>query len=110
MYLQPVRRWPLVVPQPAPLLRAVIALCVGVLSTAACPLPIARTEALSAPVAGVLRQSDGAPISGARLSVSTDIDDSACAHAVLETTTDSAGAFRFPGTEKRYSVQWVVQT
>jgi len=72
------------------------------------PAPNPHTEALSAPVVGVLRQSDGAPISGARVRVSTDYDDSVCARATLETTTDSAGTFRLPGTEKRYRIRWVV--
>jgi hypothetical protein len=92
----------------APVLTAAIAVCFLTLCTAACPLPIAHTEALSAPVAGVLRRSDGTPIPGARVAVSTDYDDSVCAHAALETTTDSAGTFRLSGTEKRYRVMWVV--
>jgi hypothetical protein len=91
-----------------PGLPSAVALCFLTLGTAACPLPIAHTEVLSAPVVGVLSRSDGTRISGARVAVSTDYDDSVCAHAALETTTDSAGTFRLPATQKRYRVSWVV--
>ena len=92
----------------APGLTATTAVCFLTLCTAACPLPIAHTEAPTAPVVGVLRRSDGTRISGTRVAVSTDDHDSVCAHATLETTTDSTGTFRLPGTEKRYGVMWVV--
>ena len=78
------------------------------LLTVACPIPIAHTEALSPPVVGLFRQSDDKPIAGARVAVSIEYNDSACAHPIQETTTDTAGVFRLPTTEKRYSVNWVV--
>ena len=102
------RRCALVMSRRAYLLRAVIGLSLVVLCTEACPIPIAHTEALSPPVVGVLRGSDGVLISGARVTVATEYDDSACARAALETTTGAAGTFRLPTTEKRYGVMWVI--
>jgi hypothetical protein len=85
-----------------------IAACVLAPWTAACPLPIAHTESLSAPVAGVLRRSDGTPLPGAVVAVSPEDRDSTCANAALRTTTDSAGTFQLPAFQKRYSVVWLI--
>ena len=75
---------------------------------AACPLPIAHTEALSAPLTGIYLRTDGTRVSGAVASISTDGRDTTCARGIMRTVTDSAGVFRFPGTEKRYRVVWVI--
>ena len=89
-------------------LQAVIGVCLIGLCTAACPLPVAHTEVLAAPVVGTLRQDDGTAIAGARVAVSTELGDSACMQPAHETTTDSLGEFRLPAIEKRYSVTWVI--
>jgi len=86
---------------------ALIVVLLGPL-TAACPLPIARTETLSAAVTGLLVGSDGTPRPGVEIAVSTAWDDSLCAAGVVRATTDSAGRFRLPGTQKRYRVTWLV--
>jgi hypothetical protein len=75
---------------------------------AACPLPIAHTEATSAPVVGRLVRDDGRPIAGADVAITTQWGDGACAKPALRTTTDSAGAFHLAGTEKTYKVAWIV--
>lgn len=78
------------------------------LCTAACPLPIAHTEVLAAPVVGTIRKDDGTAVADARVAVSITWGDTACMQAPRETTTDSAGMFELPGIGKQYSVTWVV--
>ena len=75
---------------------------------AGCPLPVARTETVSGPVVGLLFHTDGTPRPGAEVVVSTEWADTLCTAAVLRTTTDSTGAFRFPPTQRHYDVTWVV--
>lgn len=73
-----------------------------------CPLPIPRTEALSASLTGIVLGSDGTPVPQADVVVSTEHGDSACARATLRTLTDSMGTFRLPGIQERYGVTWFV--
>src|SRR5436853_7106829 len=75
---------------------------------AGCPLPVARTETVPGRVVGLLFRTDGTPRSGAAVAVSTEWTDTLCTAAVLRTTTDSTGAFRFPPTRRHYDVTWVV--
>lgn len=74
----------------------------------ACPLPIARTEATSAPVTGRLVRADGTPLSDSEIAVSTEWGDVTCTKPVSRTRTNSAGVFRLEGTEKRYETTWFV--
>src|SRR5206468_8989499 len=85
-----------------------IATCILALCTAACLLPIAHTETLSAPLSGVLRRSDGTPLPGAVVAMSPEYRDSTCANATPRTTTDSAGTFQLPAFQKRYRVPWLI--
>ena len=73
-----------------------------------CPLPIARTEAASAPVIGRLLREDGTPVAGASLAVSTEWDDGGCTSAVTRTRSDRSGRFELPGTEAHYRTTWFV--
>lgn len=82
--------------------------CVVAPAIAACPLPVKRTEALSGPVSGQVIQADGTARAGAAVVVSTEWDDTLCAAAAARTTTDSNGGFQLPGTQKHYSVTWVI--
>src|SRR5256885_15396389 len=70
---------------------------------AACPLPITHTETVSAPMVGVLRQSDGTPVGG----VPVVIAGSDCSRPAHSGTTDSAGGFSFPAAEQTHHVLWV---
>lgn len=72
---------------------------------AGCPLPIAHTETLSAPMVGVVQWTNGTPLSGAQIAVYTA---DRCEGIALSTTTDSLGAFAFPRIRKRYGVMWVI--
>ena len=75
---------------------------------AACPLPIARTEATSAPVVGTIVWADGTPESELDVAASTGWGESACNQVVARSRTTGSGAFELPGTEKHYSTTWVV--
>ena len=94
--------------RPKPCRSVAIAACILAPCTAACPLPIAHTETLSAPLSGVLRRSDGTPLPGAVVAMSPEYRDSTCANATLRTTTDSAGTFQLPAFQKRYRVAWLI--
>src|SRR5256885_5452944 len=94
--------------RPEPCRAVAIAACILGPCTAACPLPIAHTETLSAPLSGVLRRSDGTPLPGAVVAMSPEYRDSTCANATLRTTTDSAGTFQLPAFQKRYRVAWLI--
>src|SRR5437660_7995061 len=87
--------------------RPVLALCLFI-CTAACPLPIGRTESPSAPISGQIFQSDGTPLPRATIAVSTEWGDTSCTKAILRSTTDSMGGFHMPGTQKHYSVTVVI--
>jgi len=78
------------------------------LALAACPLPVARTEATSAPIVGTIMWADGTPASGLEVGVSTDWDDAPCTRPAVHSRTDQSGAFQLPGTEKRYSTTWFI--
>ena len=65
-------------------------------------LPIHWSEPLSPAVVGVVRDETGAPLGGVRVGVATQYGGSSCARPAVETTTDSAGAFRLPATERRH--------
>lgn len=75
---------------------------------AGCPVPLARTEALSASLVGSLHYSNGTPVAGAQVVVTTDYADTACARVAGRTVTDSAGGFRLAGIQQRYRVTWVI--
>ena len=75
---------------------------------AACPLPIARTEATSAPVVGNVAWADGRPASGLEIAISTGWSDAACTAPALRERADAAGIFRLPGTTKRYETTWFI--
>lgn len=87
---------------------ACIAVCCLAPCLAGCPVPLATTEVLSPPIAGVLLDSIGLPVPNARVVVATGFQDSACAPFVQRATTDSAGSFHFTSFEKRHRVTWVV--
>lgn len=87
---------------------ATIVICALAPCTAGCPLPIAHTETLSPPLVGVFTHDDGTPVPGARVAVSSEWGDAACVHATRLTTTDSAGLFRLPATEKRHRILWII--
>lgn len=74
----------------------------------ACPLPLARTEAVSAPIAGRFLRDDGRPLANLEVAVSTEWQEGGCAKAALRTRTDSSGAFRLAGSAKHYEVTWFV--
>src|SRR5438046_5698200 len=94
--------------RPSPCRSVAIAACILAPCTAACPLPIAHTETLSAPLSGVLRRSDGTPLPGAVVAMSPEYRDSTCANDTLRTTTDSAGTFQLPAFQKRYRLACLV--
>jgi hypothetical protein len=75
---------------------------------AGCPLPIARTETASAPVVGSILLADGTPASGLEIRVSTEWNDDHCVKPVVHASTDAAGQFQLPATEKHYSTTWFV--
>jgi hypothetical protein len=71
-----------------------------------CFLPIHYSETGSPVVVGEYRGADGRPVAGARVAVSHDYDDVACAKAVTETTTDDRGVFRLQSTTIRH--RWLL--
>jgi hypothetical protein len=76
---------------------------------AACPLPIPYTERTSPPVTGVVERSDGTRVAGAPVAVVGGGGSShACGRALIATTTNAAGAFTLPPTERRHRVFWAV--
>jgi hypothetical protein len=78
-------------------------LSTAVLTSVAGCLPIPRSESLAPPVLGVYRGSTGSPLPGARLALSTEVNDSSCSKPAQTTTTDSAGSFTLPRTTLRHS-------
>jgi hypothetical protein len=62
-------------------------------------LPFSRSYIASPPIVGVYHAETGEPLGGVQLAISTVSGDSRCASPAVLTTTDSAGAFSFPGTE-----------
>ena len=69
---------------------------------AAC-LPIPQTFDASPPINGHYLDEAGEPLAGVQLALATN-GDSVCAMPALQTVSDSAGAFFFPGTSSRESV------
>jgi len=69
-------------------------------------LPIHWREPLSPAVVGVYRDAEGRPLAGVRIGIATQYGGSSCARPAVETTTDAAGAFRLPATERRHG--WMV--
>jgi len=65
-------------------------------------LPIHWREPLSPAVVGVVRDETGEPVAGVRVGVATGYGGSSCERPAVEATTDSAGAFRLPATERRH--------
>lgn len=79
-------------------LTGVIAGLAVAISVWAC-LPFSRSYVASPPIVGVYQAETGEPLGGVQLAISTVSGDSLCASPAVQTTTDSAGAFYFPGTE-----------
>ena len=82
---------------------AVVAACALAVALASC-IPIPLSTYRSPTVVGVVRRTDGTPVSGARVAVSASRDDRTCQRALVIATTDSAGAFRLPGAKRRQYV------
>src|SRR5215208_2982326 len=57
-----------------------LATTASALVVTACPLPVARTEATSAPVIGTIMWADGTPASGLEVGVATDWGDVVCSN------------------------------
>jgi hypothetical protein len=85
-----------------------IATIASALVLAACPLPIGRTETISAPMVGTILWADGTPASGLEVGVSTGWSDDVCTRTLARSRTDQSGAFQLPGTEKHYSTTWFI--
>jgi hypothetical protein len=75
-----------------------------ILVTAACPVPMRYTDRLAPALVGVLRSETGAPVSGVVLAVSTHED---CRRPTAFDTTDSAGAFRIPPSDRQRRMAWI---
>jgi len=75
---------------------------------AGCPLPIARTEATSAPVLGRMVWADGTPASGLEVAVSTGYGKTPCSSPMVRATINEFGTFLLPGTEKHYATTWFI--
>lgn len=73
-----------------------------------CPMPVARTETTSPPVAGNITWEDGTPAAGLDVAASREWSDDRCAKPAAHATTDAAGAFQLAATQKHYSVTWFV--
>ena len=65
-------------------------------------LPIRWREPLSPAVVGVYRDQAGMPVAGAQVAVATRYGGQSCARPAVEATTDSAGGFQLPATERRH--------
>jgi hypothetical protein len=65
-------------------------------------LPIHWREPLSPAVVGVFRDEAGRPVAGVRVGVATQYGGQSCARPAVDATTDSAGGFRLPATERRH--------
>ena len=73
----------------------------ALLAGAAGCLPIPLTYTDSPSIVGQLARSDGTPLAGARIALSTAYEDSTCATPAAGTVTDSAGWFRLAATAHR---------
>ena len=71
--------------------------------TTAC-LPIKYTAKISPAFDGTYRHADGSPVTGRRVAISGEYDDSTCQHALVHATTDSSGAFLLAESHER---RWV---
>jgi hypothetical protein len=65
-------------------------------------LPIRWREPLSPAVVGVYRDQAGRPVAGVEVAVATRYGGQSCARPAVEATTDSAGGFELPATERRH--------
>ena len=63
-----------------------------------CFLPLPFNENGSPPLSGIVQGSDGRPVAGRRIVVSSTYDDSTCSKARASAITDSAGRFTLPHT------------
>lgn len=88
--------------------RAALVVAILPLWLSGCPIPLAHTEAISAPVIGHLMRADGLPVPDAELVISTAPNDSICTQDSLRATTDATGTFQLPGATRRHAVAWVV--
>ena len=57
---------------------------------------------------GTMVWANGTPASGLEVAVSTGYGKTPCSSPMLRSTTDAAGMFRLPGTEKHYTTTWFV--
>ena len=71
-----------------------------VLGAAGC-IPVRHSVTLAPPIVGQLQRSDGTPVAGVQVAVSTSSRDSTCASAAAITTTDSTGTFELPAITRR---------
>jgi hypothetical protein len=73
-------------------------------------LPIRWSEPLSPAVVGVYRDRAGRPVAGVEVAVATQYGGQSCARPAVEATTDSAGGFQLPATDRphRYLALWSV--
>lgn len=75
-----------------------------VLAGAAACIPIPNTVTLSPAIEGRYERSDGQPVAGARVVLSTAGADSACANPAASAVTDNQGRFQLPATTRREPV------
>jgi len=80
---------------------AAFAMAAAVLGTAGC-FPV--TETISPGVDGEYTLSDGTPVAGAHVALSTRSGDLQCADARARTVTDAAGRFSIPAVRRRVLV------
>jgi len=85
-----------------------LALVAGVAVLAGCPLPASYTTATSAPVTGRIMWDDGTPARDIPIVLATGWARTPCGKAMLQTATDTAGAFALEGTSEHHSVVWIV--
>lgn len=75
-----------------------VAVGAAVAGTAGC-FPVTRTT--SPAIDGEYTLSDGTPVAGAHVALSTGRDDRRCARARTRVVTDAAGRFTIPATHRR---------
>ena len=80
----------------------------GSLLLAGCPLPLPRTEARSAPLAGTVLREDGTPLRDAEVVVATRESGPSCTEPAVRSRTDDRGGFALAGTQHTYKVTWFV--
>ena len=74
---------------------------------AACPLPVARTEALSAPVIGHVAWADGRPLRDAEVIVA-EMNEERCGRVEVGARTNAAGRFMLESVQRHHDVTWFI--